>query len=128
MKWKPDENILISASYDETIKIWEEEDDDWICAQTLKGHSSTVWALDITNNGKYLASASEDETIKIWDLESKNFVNNKILNVCTLSGYHQRSIYSCSFNMDGEFLATVKLFNCFLYFYFWAIRVGEIIN
>lgn len=57
-----------------------------------------------------MVSVSEDETIKLWDLESKNYVNSKILNTCTLSGYHQRSIYTCSFNMDAEFLATVNFY------------------
>ena len=41
----PNENRLVSCSYDDTIKFWEEDDDDWFCSETLVGHTSTVWSL-----------------------------------------------------------------------------------
>lgn len=39
--------ILASASYDDTIKLYTEDpsEDDWFCFSTLTGHESTVWAL-----------------------------------------------------------------------------------
>ena len=45
VKWHPTENWLFSASYDNTIKCWQysEAVDDWLCAYTIKGHTSTVW-------------------------------------------------------------------------------------
>ena len=52
--WHPNLDILASASYDDTIKIWKEDDDDWYCAQTLQGHTSTVWCLDFNQNGDKL--------------------------------------------------------------------------
>ena len=41
MRWHPQGEVLVSASYDDSIKLWVEEDDEWICAQTLAG----VWQL-----------------------------------------------------------------------------------
>ena len=35
--WHPSGEVLVSASYDDSIKLWVEEDDEWICAQTLAG-------------------------------------------------------------------------------------------
>ncbi len=35
--WHPKGRILVSCSYDDTIKLWRESDDEWICEQTLSG-------------------------------------------------------------------------------------------
>lgn len=40
MHWHPQGEVLVSASYDDTIKLWVEEDDEWICAQTLAGKAA----------------------------------------------------------------------------------------
>ena len=52
--WHPTDDILASASYDDTIKIWKEDDDDWYCSDTLLGHTSTVWACDFSPKGDKL--------------------------------------------------------------------------
>lgn len=52
--WHPHEEILASASYDDTVKIWRDEEDDWFCADTLQGHTSTVWALDFNASGDHI--------------------------------------------------------------------------
>lgn len=60
--------ILASASYDDTIKLYvDDPSDDWYCATTLTGHTSTVWTLAWEpDQGKYLASGSDDSTIRLW--------------------------------------------------------------
>ena len=112
VKWKPNSQILFSCSYDDTIRAWEQEDDDWICVQTLKGHQSTVWALDFTPDGNFMLSVSDDNSIKLWDISAKNYINNPILNAATLNGYHDRCIFGVGCSWDGQFMATV-------YFYFY---------
>uniref|UniRef100_A0A7N1A4J6 Cytosolic iron-sulfur protein assembly protein CIAO1 homolog n=1 Tax=Kalanchoe fedtschenkoi TaxID=63787 RepID=A0A7N1A4J6_KALFE len=76
VKWHPSMDILFSCSYDNTIKVWAEDDDgdDWRCVQTLNesnnGHTSTVWALSFNSTGDNMVSCSDDLTIKIWGADA----------------------------------------------------------
>ena len=54
-----------------------------------------------------MASVSEDTTIKIWIKNEDNDGKNLYNLMTTLSGYHHRAVYSCSWNYDGTLLATV---------------------
>lgn len=63
--WHPSQDLVISASYDNTIRLWtpwasesistsqdeEEYDSDWHCAYTLEGHLSTVWSVSFSKTG-----------------------------------------------------------------------------
>ena len=103
MRWHPHEDILASASYDNTAKILREDtdDSDWSCVATLDSHTSTVWSLAFNSTGDRLVTCSDDQTLKIWQ-EYKPGNNFGIATpddkpvwkcVCTLSGYHTRTIY-----------------------------------
>ena len=93
VQWHPTQNLLFSASYDNTIKCWkfDESIDDWLCSFTMEGHLSTVWQLDFDPTGNYICSCSEDKQWSIWNINETNFVNKGIINNC-----HLRSIYSIS--------------------------------
>lgn len=61
------DEILLSASYDDTIRCWAEDAGDWYCALTLKGvHSSTIWSLGISASGMRMFSGSADKSLAIW--------------------------------------------------------------
>lgn len=106
VEWHPNLDILASASYDNTIKLYAEDSDgsDWSCLATLEGHNSTVWSIAFDSTGNRLASCSDDQTVKIWQsYEPGNEVGIITPNeksvwkcVCTLSGFHTRSIYDIS--------------------------------
>lgn len=57
---------MASASYDDTVKLYQEEEDDWVCCATLEGHESTVWSVAFDRSGERLASCSDDKTVRIW--------------------------------------------------------------
>ena len=108
--WHPNKEILASCSYDDTIKLFKEEIDDWSCYSTLESHDSTVWKICFDHSGSRLASCSDDKTVKIWQeyLPGNNeggvtTGNNSTWKcVCTLSGYHDRTIYDVDWNhLDG---------------------------
>jgi WD40 repeat protein len=64
--WHPDREVLVSCSYDDTIKVWLDDDDDWFCSETLKGHTSTIWDMAFNASGTLLASCSDDRSLIIW--------------------------------------------------------------
>lgn len=61
------DEILLSASYDDTIKCWAEDAGDWYCALTLSGvHSSTIWSISISPGGVRMISGSGDQSLAIY--------------------------------------------------------------
>ncbi|CAH1378736.1 probable cytosolic iron-sulfur protein assembly protein Ciao1 isoform X1 [Tenebrio molitor] len=114
--WHPTEDILASGSYDNTIKLFKEDptDSDWMCFATLLGHDSTVWSLSWDKEGKRLVSCSDDNTLKVW----KQYLPGNSEGVatpdgqeswkcvCTLSGYHNRTIYDVSWSHLTDLIAT----------------------
>jgi len=61
------DEILLSASYDDTIKCWAEDAGDWYCALTLSGvHTSTIWSIAVSPGGVRMVSGSGDQSLAIY--------------------------------------------------------------
>eukprot|EP00578_Thalassiosira_sp_NH16_P005569 CAMPEP_0181136338 /NCGR_PEP_ID=MMETSP1071-20121207/33126_1 /TAXON_ID=35127 /ORGANISM="Thalassiosira sp., Strain NH16" /LENGTH=450 /DNA_ID=CAMNT_0023223033 /DNA_START=126 /DNA_END=1475 /DNA_ORIENTATION=- len=84
-QWGEGEEVLFSASYDNSIKVWAEESGDWYCAATLGAsdslpqsmptvetggavHASTIWSLGLSPGGVRLFSGSDDGSMAIWKM------------------------------------------------------------
>ncbi len=60
-----DGRVAISASSDDTLKVWEVETGREL--RTLQGHTSSVISgLALTGDGRVAVSASGDKTLKVW--------------------------------------------------------------
>jgi len=93
--WHPTEEILASASYDDSIKLYiDDPSEDWFCFTTLTGHTSTVWSICFAPSGNYLVSGSDDCTVRIWKRVSEH--QWECVNV--LEG-HERCVYSVSWGV-----------------------------
>lgn len=62
------DDYLLSASYDNTVKVWSEEDDDWYNTESLTDHASTVWALALDKPaGTRLATCGDDSAVLVYE-------------------------------------------------------------
>jgi len=101
-------DVLASASYDNTIKLWRVRDESWRCTATLRGHAREVLAVSIQpcrrEATRLLASGSWDGTVRVWSIEKAE--RNEAALVQSHRGGCQGAVRSVAFAPDGAALAT----------------------
>ena len=88
----PDGRCAVSASEDQTLKLWDLESGAEL--RTLTGHGSGVTAVAVTADGRRAVSGSWEGTLKVWDLESGAELR-------TLAG-HRYGVTRVSVTADGR--------------------------
>ncbi|XP_060551694.1 lissencephaly-1 homolog [Ruditapes philippinarum] len=94
----PTFSVMVSASEDATIRVWDYETGDY--ERTLKGHTDSVQDVSFDHTGKYLVSCSADMTIKLWDFQGFECVK-------TMYG-HDHNVSSVSFMPSGDFIVSAS--------------------
>lgn len=123
------DDVLFSASYDNSIKIWQNStaEEDWVCIKTISdSHNNTIWCLSIDSFFPYLLySCGEDNRINVFNMSSnKKAIDDELdvdydfkntHSVGFLDNAHQRSIYSIKgckrIIISGGGDNTVNIFN-----------------
>jgi len=98
VKFHPVYSLVVSASLDATIKVWDYETGEF--ERTLKGHTNSVQSIDFDHTGNLLVSSSGDLTIKIWDFQTHECTK-------TLHG-HDHIVSSVIFLPSGDQLASAS--------------------
>ena len=105
--YSPNSKILMSASHDKTVKLWNVEDGKHILS--LGDHNNLIDVVAYSPDGKTLASGSPDKTVKLWDA-----ADGKVIH--TMEDHIER-IIAIAYSPDGKTLAsgsadhTIKLWN-----------------
>ncbi|MDZ8188979.1 MAG: WD40 repeat domain-containing protein [Nostoc sp. ChiSLP02] len=94
-----DGKLLVSGSWDRTIKIWQLETGKLL--HTLKGHTDRVYAIALSPDEQIIASGSADKTIKLWHVETGELL-------ATFTG-HGNIVTALAFTASGEMLVSGSL-------------------
>jgi WD40 repeat protein len=62
-------DVLISASADRTIKLWEPKKQKNKCFQTIIGHNGSVLDMVYIERVQLLVTSSTDKTMRIWRID-----------------------------------------------------------
>ncbi|NVJ05735.1 hypothetical protein HUW63_10895 [Myxococcus sp. AM001] len=84
---------VVSASSDNTLKIWETETGRELA--TLRGHERWVRTCAVTKDGQLVVSASDDGTLKVWKVETGQLQ-------ASWSGHEGSRILSCVLTADEK--------------------------
>ncbi|HBB32602.1 MAG TPA: hypothetical protein DC064_12595 [Cyanobacteria bacterium UBA9273] len=110
----PDGQILVSGSYDKTIKLWGLRTGE--LHNTLTGHTSRITCIAISPDGQTLASGSYDKTIKLWELSTGKLIQ-------TIISRPDR-VRDIAFSPNGQTLISIGEWEIKL----WAVRTGKLLR
>lgn len=94
LDFSPNGNFIATASWDNTVKIWDVKTREEI--RTLAGHSNSVYSVVFSPDNTLIASGGADNLVKIWE----SATGREILTINT-----NRNVLSLSFSPDGKMLA-----------------------
>ena len=78
------------------MRLWEVPSGRLLA--TLQGHTSHVWGVALSADGRLLASGSEDRTVRLWETPGGQLL-------ATLEG-HTGGVWSVALSADGRLLAS----------------------
>ncbi|KAI3373788.1 hypothetical protein L3Q82_022368 [Scortum barcoo] len=91
-------SVMVTASEDATIKVWDYEAGDF--ERTLKGHTDSVQDISFDQTGKLLASCSADMSIKLWDFQGFECIR-------TMHG-HDHNVSSVAIMPNGDHIVSAS--------------------
>lgn len=109
----PNATFLTRCSYDNTIKLWSEDDDDFYCVCTLEGHKSTVWAAAFGAAGRQIVTGSQDGSLILWNAIGSNTDCSYWQPMCTFNGLHVCNVFSVHWSRHSNKIVVAASNNSF---------------
>lgn len=94
--FSPDGRYLASASFDNSIKLWDGRDGKFVT--TFRGHVASVYQCAWSSDCRLMVSASKDTTLKVWDVRTKKLLSD-------LPG-HADEVFAVDWSVDGNKVAS----------------------
>jgi WD40 repeat protein len=98
LAWSPDGRLIASASYDNTVQVWDIATGGQASTLIYRGHSDHVRAVAWSPDGKLIASASADRTVQVWNASTGN-------TLYTYTGHHNW-VHTVAWSPDGKLIAS----------------------
>jgi ribosome assembly protein 4 len=92
VSFSPDGLYIASASFDNSVKLWNARDGKFIT--NLRGHVGAVYMVAWSSDSRLLASASKDTTVKVWDVRTGKLKED-------LPG-HKDEVFALDWSQDGK--------------------------
>ncbi|CAD8091185.1 unnamed protein product [Paramecium primaurelia] len=93
-------NLMIIASQDALISIWQKENQNWHLRSQYKGHSQSINKIIINESKSQVISAGLDHKIVIWNRKELKLEKQISLKE------HKKSVTSLAWNYSGEYFAS----------------------
>jgi WD40 repeat protein len=96
VSFSPDGLYIASASFDNSVKLWNARDGKFIT--TLRGHVGSVYQCCFSADSRLLVSASKDTTVKVWEVRTGKLKED-------LPG-HKDEVFAVDWSADGKAVAS----------------------
>jgi WD40 repeat protein len=118
-RFTPDDRYIFSGIGQNTIGghllKWDAITGDFV--DVFQGHTDRVFAIDVSNDGRYVISGSLDTSAIIWDVETGEIIHR--LND------HSITVTGVAFSPDDELVATASVDSKVI---IWNVETGEIVH